>query len=140
MNKLIALSALFVLSFSLTACASEGPASSTEGGTEEETETTEAQMGEEIVIATPAAGETVSSPFEVTGTTDSPNATIKLTSYGSDGLMNSEAEWRTEADGSFDFGSTYYFIGGGGEGRVEVVLLDEEGNETDRAVVPVVFE
>jgi len=103
-------------------------------------ESAEAVQGDEITILTPASGDSLSSPFNVTGTTNSPDATIHMTSYGSDGLYNSESKWNTDSDGNFDFGSSYYFVGGGGEGTVEVYLLDADENEYDRAVVPVMFE
>lgn len=124
---------LIMLSFA--ACSS----GTVEEGTSDAS-SSEAVQGAEITILTPAEGETLSSPFNVTGTTDSPDTTIHMTSYGSDGLYNSESKWETESDGSFDFGSSYYFVGGGGEGTVEVYLLDADGNEYDRSVVPVMFE
>lgn len=138
MKKSLALVALLALSLSMTACSSDAPADGS--GDAVESGSSEAVQGEEITILTPGAGESIASPFTVTGTTNSPDATIHLEGYGVDGEINTESKWSTEADGSFDFGSTYYFIGGGGEGRIEVFLLDADGNEYDRAVVPVMFE
>jgi hypothetical protein len=140
MKKLLPLVLLVVLSLGFSSCSSEAP----EGGDAAPAEEASAMhdgMSDMITISTPAAGENVSSPFNVTGqTTMTEETTLNLESYGADGVLNSEAKWHTNDDGSFDFGSTYYFIGGGGEGRVDVILLDENDAELDRASMSVVFE
>lgn len=135
MKKPLAL-IITVFALTLTSCASN------EGETTPSSETSsfEAVMGDSIVISTPAAGDSISSPFSVTGSTDHPDTSIKLVAYGVDGEINTESNWHTDSDGNFDFGSTYYFIGGGGEGRIEVFLQDEDETEIDRAILPVVFE
>lgn len=143
MKKFLAIAALMLISSSFVACSTEttDPSDGTKDTeTTESTESTEAEQGEQVTIVTPAAGDTVSSPFSVTGTTDSPNTDIRLVSYGVDGAMNNESEWKTDSEGNFEFNNTYYFIGGGGEGRIEVILMDESGAEVDKAVIPVVFE
>ncbi len=141
MKKIPALFGLILSSALVVGCNSQ-PAVEIDSGTGENPAagTVEAMQGEYVTILTPAAGSTVSSPFNVTGTTDYPNATLHLESYDSNGEINNEAKWHTEADGSFDFGDTYYFVGGGAEGHVDVVLFDADGKEIDRAIVNVMFE
>ncbi|MFT7184416.1 MAG: hypothetical protein ACI9QC_000758 [Oceanicoccus sp.] len=134
MKKLIPIAFTMVLALSLSACSSDAPS---------ETDSTvfSGRTSDMIIITSPAAGEPVSSPLNVVGeTTMTEETTINLESYGADGLINTESKWHTNADGTFDFGSTYYFIGGGGEGRIDVILLDADDIEIDRASVPVVFE
>jgi hypothetical protein len=142
MNKPLLAMALS-LTLALSACSSspsEDVAGETSEPTRLEEDSSAALQGDSIFISSPSELESVSSPFNVAGSTDYPDTQIELTAYGADGEINTEAKWHTESDGSFDFGSTYYFIGGGGEGRVEVFLVDENGEEIDRAIMPVIFE
>jgi hypothetical protein len=141
MRKILSLALASMLILSLAGCSSD---TSTDG----EESTNEAAVGLEdgtssmLAITSLSPGETVSSPFTVSGTTTvTEETTIHLESYGVDGVLNSGPnKWHTTTEGTFDFGSTYYFIAGGGAGQVEVFLLDDDGNELDRAVISVIFE
>lgn len=144
MKKLFAISTFFVLLLSFSGCSSDSTVEEVDSsGTESSASDTMTGESEMITITSPAAGETVSSPFEVSGTTTMTEETsLLLEVYGADGVLNhGPTTWHTDSDGSFNFiGGTYYFIGGGGTGRVEVSLIDEDGNEIDKAVVSVELE